>query len=270
TKTGTFVTGIILHQYKVLLISGNVIAVNRQCFTWDDIGGNTTLFNTMVSGNSDTVDGRAIYNASTGFFIIDHSSIFGNTALDGGAILNTGTISINNSTISGNLAIYGGSISNFDGTVTIKNSTLSGNKVRGGMSNISAAGGAIYGRGGYIGIVDSIVSVNSATGFKGGTGVGGAIALNGGDAIIRNSTISANKATSGTGASGFGGAIDTFGTSLLVENSTISGNSAIGGSNKNGHGGGFFNGGFTKILNSTISGNQSTLSHDREQHHHRQ
>src|SRR5258706_1989670 len=91
--------------------------------------GALTLVDSLVSGNTDDLDGGAIYNAADAATIIENSTISGNTAFDGGAIFNKGTINIDNSTISGNSSnSIGGGISNFDGNVTITNSTISGNK----------------------------------------------------------------------------------------------------------------------------------------------
>ena len=110
-------------------------------------GGNLTVNNSSLSGNSATGNGGAIYNDG-GNVTINNSTISGNSASgDGAAIYNITTTSfesgedgasdaylyINNSTIAGNTsANEGGGIWNLDGRLSIANSTLSANSAQDG------------------------------------------------------------------------------------------------------------------------------------------
>ena len=78
----------------------------------------------------------SFFSTLTGSLTITHSTLSGNSASYGGAIVNGGTVRVANSTFSGNSATSSensGAISMQDGTLTLTNSTFSGN-----------SGGGIY------------------------------------------------------------------------------------------------------------------------------
>jgi predicted outer membrane repeat protein len=170
-----------------------------------------------------------------------------NTALSGGAILNTGMAIISNTNFSGNSPYFfghsascgaidnrstmtitastffnnyannnftsGGAICN-GGTLTITGSTFSTNSSQG---NNGGYGGAIYTYAGTLSVTNSTFSQNSATTS------GGAIYSQGGTVQISNSTFGTNPENIGAG-----GALSNAGSSVLIQNSIVA-NSANGG-----------------------------------------
>jgi hypothetical protein len=225
--------------------------------------GRTVTISGLAITNGHAVDGGGIWN-NHGTLTINNSTLSGNSATNGGCILNDGagglggsaTLTINNSTLNGNSAYYGGVIFNKglfgSATITINNSTLSGNSA-------TSFGGGIYNFGDY---GSAILTINSSTLSGNSTDfIGGAICNHGfsGSATltISNSTLSGNSANSGAGVynAGFSGSV-----MLTISNSTLSGNSASS------VGGGIFNEGNSSgsatlaIFNSTLSGNSSTYS----------
>ena len=97
-------------------------------------GGTVTLNSTTVSGNSVINSyGGGIHNRTASTLNLTDSTISGNSASEGGGIVNNGTLTINNSTVSGNAASFsGGGIftSGFSASTTLNNTiitnTLSG------------------------------------------------------------------------------------------------------------------------------------------------
>jgi len=223
--------------------------------------GRTVTISGLAITNGYAVDGGAIWN-NHGTLTINDSTFSGNSATDGGCILNDGagpfpgsaTLTINNSTLTGNSSTYhAGAIYNKssrgNATITINNSTLSGNSA-------IAFGGAIYNSGDY---GSAILTINSSTLSGNSTeSIGGAICNLGfsGSATltINSSTLSGNSAGSGAGIfnDGFLGS-----ATLTINSSTLSNNSASS------VGGGIYNNGDSSvnatvtILNSTLSGNSS-------------
>jgi hypothetical protein len=224
--------------------------------------GRTVTISGLAIINGYAVDGGAIWN-NHGTLTINSCTFSGNSATDGGCILNDGagpfqgsaTLTINNSTLTGNSSTYHGGVLYNKGhtgsaTITINNSTLSGNSA-------IAFGGAIYNAGDY---GSAILTINGSTLSGNSTeSIGGAICNLGfsGSATlnINSSTLSGNSANSGAGIfnHGFSGSV-----TLTISNSTLSNNSASS------VGGGVYNDGDSSgnatvtILNSTLSGNSST------------
>jgi hypothetical protein len=98
-------------------------------------GGNMTVADSTISGNTANYEGGGIYNNGGNMTVAD-STISGNTAgSNGGGISNAGNMTVADSTISENIANAGGGISNA-GNMTVADSTISG--------NTAAAGGGIY------------------------------------------------------------------------------------------------------------------------------
>jgi hypothetical protein len=265
TGTITLTTDWLLVE-KSITISGpgsNNLAVDsnhaRRAFY---IGwGRTVTISGLAITNGYAVDGGAIWN-NHGTLTINDSAFSGNSATDGGCILNDGagpfqgsaTLTINNSTLIGNSSAYHGGVlynkgSRGSATITINNSTLSGNSA-------TAFGGAIYNAGDY---GSASLTINSSTLSGNSTdSIGGAICNLGsaGSATvtINNSTLSGNSANSGAGIfnDGFSGSV-----TLNIRNSSLSNNSASS------VGGGIYNDGDSSgnatvtMLNSTLSGNSS-------------
>jgi hypothetical protein len=157
-------------------------------------GGDATISDSIISGNSATMSGGGISSTGGAFDLIS-STVSGNSAagsgsvggMGGGIATSTGSSSatIVDSTISGNSAggvgsgAEGGGIVNIEGSDFITNSTISGNTATGtggGAGGISDEGGAVE-------IIGSTISGNSATGdyaafaseFAGGISVAGDI-----------------------------------------------------------------------------------------------
>ncbi len=166
----------------------------------------------------------------------------------------TGRITINNSTYQVHVGV-GASISIFslaftndksnppcillnDGVLTLTNSTVSGNTVSGCTV---PSGGSIYNNGGKLALINSMVSVNTASSGSGG------IVNDGGTLILTNSIVSNNA-----GSGSFGGGIENSGGTLMLTNSTISGNTNSGG-------GGIANfNGDVMLIKSTVSNNTAS------------
>jgi hypothetical protein len=151
--------------------------------------------------------------------------VSGNTAGQGGGILNDGTLTLTHSTVSGN---SGGGILN-GGTLTLIHSAVSGNSTQyegGGILNYSF---------GTLTLTHSTVSGNSAESYGGGI-------FNYGTLTLTNGTVSGNTAGQGGGIVNY-----SFGT-LTLTHSTVSGNTA----GASGGGGGIFNYGTLTLTNTLV------------------
>jgi hypothetical protein len=153
-------------------LSGNSADAGGGIFNF---GGNMTVENSTLSGNSAIISGGGgILNSSGALLTVQNSTLLGNTATSGtgGAIFNdnSSTLSVVNSTLSGNTAFNGGGIANQDSNaVMIRNSTLSG--------NAATYGGGIYNRSAYapswwttFGFINTIVANSTSGGDCDNTG----------------------------------------------------------------------------------------------------
>jgi hypothetical protein len=221
-------------------------ATNAQSGILND--GIVAISNCVLSGNS--YDGLSNYGvASLSSCVLSGNSYDG--IYNGHAILNVGDCIITGNSYSGiyNYNSHGPSSSvergndrrdlkkidgPFPGDLTIANTIISDNSEHG-----------VYNDGGYVMILNSTLSGNSAGQGDSGGGISiGSFKTPGGVTVI-NSTISGNSADVGGGiAISYGG--------VIVVNSTISGNSAgdSGGGIGNSSGG-------VQVTNSTISGNSA-------------
>lgn len=181
------------------------------------------------------VSGRAFNVSGAGVYLDGLTIQNAHNSNDGGGIYNTGTLTVEHFAFMGNSANSGGAIYNGDaGMINISNSIFDGN-----WSN--ANGGGIYNHDGIVTIDYSTLSDNLANNISSGGGIYNAI---GGTLIMNDSTLSSNSAN-------LGGGIYNAGVTIL-NNSTLSGNSV------NTSGGGIYN---TSL--STVTINNSTLSHNR-------
>jgi predicted outer membrane repeat protein len=241
-----------------LSIPFNLTLIGAKAATTIIDGTNTANVFTVGAGISLTLSNLTIKNGvgysggggvdNSGTLTVSKSNFYTNTALSGGAILNTGTAIISNTTFSGNSPYFfghsascgaidnrstmtitastfsnnyannnttsGGAICN-GGTLTIASTTFSTNS---SLGNNGGYGGAIYHYAGTLSVTNSTFYLNSAT-----TG-GGAIYSQGGTVQISNSTFGINAATSGGG----GGALSNAGGSFLIQNSIVA-NTGYGG-----------------------------------------
>ncbi|NBR06101.1 MAG: hypothetical protein EBT92_10060 [Planctomycetes bacterium] len=248
---------------SLLTINGNSSGFN---FFNIAAGGSLFISGVTVSGAVFTSGNGGAFN-NLGSLAISASTITGNSALNGGAIINQGTsLVVKNSIISNNAtAGYGGGINNYNGgTISIFNSTISGNSATNG-------GGGIINTNSNLTIADSVFTGNLSTTSKGAgilntnansflavsgstfsnnTARNGGALFNNGTATINSSVISGNiNAVKGAGIYN-----DSTGV-LNITDSTISNNASSG------NGGGIFNQGSSlNISKSTISGNSSTAN----------
>jgi predicted outer membrane repeat protein len=208
-------------------------------------GISLTLSNLTIKNGIGYSGGGGVDNSGT--LTVNKSDFYTNTALSGGAILNTGMAKISNTNFSGNSPYFfghsascgaidnrsamtitastffnnyannnltsGGAICN-GGTLTITRSTFSSNSSQG---NNGGYGGAIYNYAGTLSVTNSTFSQNSATTS------GGAIYSQGGTVQISNSTFGTNPENMGGG-----GALSNAGSSVLIQNSIVA-NSGNGG-----------------------------------------
>jgi predicted outer membrane repeat protein len=203
------------------------------------------LSNLTIERGVGYTGGGGVNNSGT--LTVNNSLFYLNTALSGGAILNTGKAIISNTSFSGNSPYFFGhsascgaidnrskmmiTASTFDtnyannnstaggaicngGTLAITNSTLSNNSSSG---NNAGYGGAIFNYAGTLTVTNSTFSANSATTS------GGAIYSQGGTVQISNSTFGTNPENIGGG-----GALGNAGSSVLIQNSIVA-NGANGG-----------------------------------------
>jgi uncharacterized delta-60 repeat protein len=181
--------------------------------------GALTLTNLVMTGNSATSDGGAVYVSTSGDSLaVNNCTISNNTAsrngggiyADDGSILTvTSSVIQNNTAQTPSASAGGGGIYLDTATFTMINST-----VRNNISNLHG-GGLAFDTGGTSTITLSTISGNAAA------GQGGGMYLESTPLALTNSTVSGNSATTGGGISR---GIGTAGTDLSY--STIAHNTA--------------------------------------------
>jgi len=204
--------------------------------------GNAYLYASILEGNVVTAATQRVNGgglSAIGSVIAYDTWVTGNSAQStdglvwGGGIFGQGGVTMSASTVSGNTVgsscvdcpIMGGGAFAF-GQVRVFYSTINDNHV---LSATGSAGGAAggglatfsYGNNGLIGVVNSTVSGNSATGgANGGTGYGGGIApLYYSPFVVANSTIAFNNASDfGGGAVGNSIYTPTLLSAIVAEN----------------------------------------------------
>ncbi|MEZ5992103.1 MAG: choice-of-anchor Q domain-containing protein [Planctomycetota bacterium] len=195
----------------------------------------------------------------------------GGDALGGAMYLGGSAVQITGSTFSSNSATGGAGGAGGDAN---QSSTFFGSAGDGGAGGVggTATGGAICLTGGSLSITQSTLSGNAVqggaggdggegeTGFNadgdggaagdGGTGLGGGVFCGVGTTLnVVESTLSANTVTAGDG--GDGGNAHGF-------TATFGGDGGDGGDGGAAHGGGIYAGGTLTLVNSTVSGNNTT------------
>ena len=161
--------GVAIKHDATVTINSSTISGNRAYYGagiaadgGGDTGTSLTVFDTVISDNTASVQGGGLYVAHT-TTSIDDTTISGNTAGSGGGGLfskfNEYEISILDSTISGNSSNgYGGGLylgTSVSSTTTIANSTISGNTA-------NQAGGIYGGHAGGIQIAQATITDNTA------------------------------------------------------------------------------------------------------------
>jgi predicted outer membrane repeat protein len=232
-----------------------------------DAGGHNRVFDVLgqaevvlcdltVTGGA-AACGGGIYNR--GSLTVSHAVISGNTATDGGAILNQfGELVMDDSIISDNTASgAGGGIKNDRGAVELAECVLSNNAADG-------SGGGIHNDLGAVAVLNSTISNNGAGGDGGGMANvqgeltvldcmlldnsagadGGGVASNDGEVAIGDSTLMGNVSGSNGGAIAASQGRVTVSNSSIVNNSTLYDGGAI-----------CSRYGLLGVRNATISGN---------------
>ena len=222
---------------SLLSISGNY---ESRVFEID--AGPVTISGLTITDGKSTTNGGGILvdpsgSPSPNFLTIKSSIISGNTAANGGGIVNHGNLTLENSTISGNKSSdAGGGIANYL-YLTVQSSTISGNSAGthgGGVANpfetptptvaINSSTLAYNYAGAYGGAIASAstVSVNDGTitgNTTGPMGTGGGIGIGEGSLGLRSTILAGN----GVGSGGHGPDLD--GSAAAI---TSNGNNLIG------------------------------------------
>ena len=218
-----------INSGKTVSISGLTIS-NGNVTTNGDAGGGVMNLGTLTLTNSNlyansAYNGGAVTNSPGAILTINNCSIGGpspgqpNIASNGsgGGIQNLGNLTISNSSIFGNTAPNGGGagISNeFHGVLFINGSTVSNNSA-------TQSGGGILGIG-QVTIINSTLSGNR-TNLN-----GGGIETNGGGApatlTVTNCTITNNRSDFDNDTFGSGGGIDSFQSTAILRNTIVAGN----------------------------------------------
>lgn len=218
------------------------------------------LINTRFAYNTATYDGGAVMSLAP-LSVTDNSLLQSNSAAQGygGSIYSSGGLLLNSAEILSNSAAFGGGVFAGDaevresliafntapqrgggmmilGTLQMHNSTLSNN-------TSGAAGGGLQLEAG-VGTTTQASLISGSTVTSNSSGDGGGITTKGSVEIV-SSAISQNTATGMAG-----GGISNYGTLTLI-GSTLDHNAAL-------YGAGLFNSEVANILNSTLSGNQSS------------
>ncbi len=198
----------------------------------DAMGLNESVF-AVSSGASVTLQGLTVTGGAAqggglsnngGNVTVTDATISGNTtgaATQGGGIANSGTLTVSDTTIAGNRTLNGfggrgGGLYNNGGTVTVTDTTISGNTLGEGL--LPAEGAGVYSTGGILTITDSTITGNTGTGQLQGSGV---FVDAGASATITDTTITGNTTATSTmdGAGVFDRGALTLGATIVAANS---------------------------------------------------
>jgi hypothetical protein len=202
-------------------------------------GGGLTLDSMVISGNSTSSSGGAIYNASTGAITITNSAIQNNTSVGGPALYNssTGAISITASQLLNNRSTSTGSaVYNSSGQLTLIGDTIQGNSGSGTATIYSDPTGV------PTQITNTLIQANTASGAMFYNAFNSPVTMT-------NSQILNNTSTS-TG----GGFYNSSG------NVTLTGVTIAGNSTSSSGGGFYMSGGILSMTNTTIANNTAAAS----------
>lgn len=201
-----------------------------------NLDGVLRVVDSTLSGNSTGSLGGAIYN--TADLTVENSTLSGNSAASGGAILTFGVAELLNSTLRGNHAsVEGGGIAvELTGTsTTLDHSTVAGNTAPFGggifsavlitLTETTVSGNTASGDGGGIVNEGTLVFLNSRiTGNTAGGNGGGLLNTDSrANAVVRDTGIDANRAV---GAGSAAGGVANSGGSLALQGNRVTGNSS--------------------------------------------
>jgi hypothetical protein len=164
------------YQGGGLHLDGSIVTIERSAINDNTVPLNGIGYFGGGIFSNPGYDDDTLEDVYTDLTIVD-STLSGNSALGGGAILNYygTTLTVLNSTLSDNSAAIGGGLLNLDGVFTIANSTISGNQAN-ETNTFGGYGGGIWNVGDDVDpqsddnstIVLSTVTGNSATSYGGG------------------------------------------------------------------------------------------------------
>ncbi|HEX4122237.1 MAG TPA: choice-of-anchor Q domain-containing protein [Verrucomicrobiae bacterium] len=117
-------------------------------------GGATVSLTGLTMTNGNQYDGGAVYGAAASSVTVTRCTLSGNSAVEGGALVNDGAMTLIECTLAGNSASYGGAME-CRGTTTISQCTISGN------SGFYGGGGLWIGNA-MVTVSNSIIAGNSA------------------------------------------------------------------------------------------------------------
>ena len=225
---------------------------------WNSSAGVITVVGSIFEGNESEgfgfeTGGAAIYDDG-GTLTVRNSELHRNVAVDGsgGAILtNGGVLDIEESVLSSNWGGYGGGgIRSNDGAVTLHRTTVRDNAA---TDAVGGDGGGLLVARGSVEITDSEITGNGAN-----TAGGGIYKYGPGTMVVAGTLVSDNTAGGYRGSGEGGGGLFQRSGTLTVTDSTFTGNRAVGWS---GSGGGIANdGGTLSLSGTTISHNYATVA----------
>ncbi|HAA60656.1 MAG TPA: hypothetical protein DCE39_06970 [Planctomycetaceae bacterium] len=210
--------GVTVHISDVTITGGSV--VGSQDGGGIRSGGNLTLENVVVTGNS-TLDSGGGINTSGHLSLIGSAVINNSAAKDGGGIRNTGTLIGLNSEFSENSSgVDGGALVNIaQGDAVFNNVTFSGN-------TSGRDGGAVHNQATLF-LNSATIVHNNAENFSGGVS-----SDVGSQTSIQNSLVAKNSAT--LNFPDVGGVFATLGNNLIGNNSGADASFPVGSPNVNG------------------------------------
>jgi hypothetical protein len=215
-----------------MTLTGGVL--NGAGAAFNMVNGNETLSitNSVITGNSASFAGAAVYHQFGGSVTITGSTVSNNTSGGGAIWMNengngTGALNLVNSSVINNLSSgQGGAIGYFwGGPLNITSSSITGNSASGvgGVAYFWGSDG--FGNGNYNVTISNSTLANNTS----GSGGGGAINFDTGSGIVNvtSSTFTGNVAT---GSNGGVFIVDGGGTQTInLDNSILAGNSASAG-----------------------------------------
>ncbi|MFN2577805.1 MAG: choice-of-anchor Q domain-containing protein [Pyrinomonadaceae bacterium] len=225
---GTIVLGSELTIGRNLTIDGPDAANQKVTVSGNNVsrvfniqsGKTDTIRDLTISGGNTANQGGGILNDGT--LTLINCTVSGNTAQAGGGILNTGMLTLTNSTVCNNsVNLAGGGILN-NSTLTLTNSTVSGNAA-------DRDGGGISGIG-TLALTNCTITNNRADNDDDTHGTGGGL-LVGGTATIYNTIVAGNFKGTGLARDDVNGSLDAGSSFNLIGDGT--GMTGIGNSNGN-------------------------------------
>jgi uncharacterized repeat protein (TIGR01451 family) len=254
--------GAIYNAFGTATISGTTLTANKVTImapaggSYDgggavyDNGQTVTVTDSVVSSNTVFITGPGSVNGGGAIYDdADGVSVAGSSLVDN-SVQDSGDLGSD-----GGGALYESEADT--GPIMVQDSNLSDNEVKlGDNTDGNSGGGAIYNRGGTVGVTSSTIAQNTATmtGTSGGDDGGGGVYNTAASPTLINVTLSDNQAVAPGGAEG--GSFFQAGNPGTITSSTVSGNAS------NGSGGGVFAYSRLNIKSTIVAGNTAVESPD--------